>query len=222
MNNIIPQKRLCYFVTATNTDVGKSFASKKLLSYYASMGYKVGYYKPIETAVIDDKPSDGIMLLKLAKELNSDFNVDIKEVVPYRFTLAASPYVAKGDSIIDIEYLKAQKEYLQTFCDVLIVEGAGGLMVPIEKEFFMIDLIKELQCKAILISPSNLGSINDTMLSIKALKSHNIEFEWYINLYKDKESFFETSYPFLKDYFSKIEFLDDLKTNNNSIYQKPL
>ena len=198
------------FISATNTDVGKTYACEKFLNYFAKAGLKVGYFKPFETAVVDF-PLDGSKMLELTKKLNLSFNVTINDVVPYQFELPAAPYVAKGNTIIDIEFLKEKKKYLEQFCDVLIIEGAGGLMVPIEKDLFIIDLIKEFDCEAILITPSKLGCINDTLLSINALKSKNIDFEFYINLYQDKDSFEKVSKPFLIDYFGKINFLEDLE-----------
>ncbi len=197
------------FITATNTDVGKTYACEKFLNYFAKAGLKVGYFKPFETGVFD-KPLDGSKMLELAKKLNPSFNVTINDVVPYQFKLPAAPYVAKGNTIIDIDFLKEKKRYLEQFCDVLIIEGAGGLMVPIEKDLFIIDLIKEFECEAILITPSKLGCINDTLLSINALKAKNIDFEFYINLYQDINSFEEVSKPFLLDYFEKLNFLEDL------------
>lgn len=198
------------FITATNTDVGKTYACEKFLNYFAKAGLKVGYFKPFETGVIDF-PLDGTKMLELAKKLNPSFNVTINDVVPYQFKLPAAPYVAKGNTLIDIEFLKEKKKYLEQFCDVLIIEGAGGLMVPINKDLFIIDLIKEFDCEAILITPSKLGSINDTLLSVNALKSKNIDFEFYINLYQDINSFEKVSKPFLLDYFGKLNFLEDLE-----------
>jgi dethiobiotin synthetase len=199
-----------YFITATNTDVGKSYASEVFLKKFASAGKKVGYYKPIETGVID-KPIDGTKLLNITKELNPSFCFDIKDIVPYQFELPAAPFVAKKETIIDIKFIKENINKLLKYCDVLIIEGAGGLMVPIEKNYFIIDLILELQeqynSKTILISPSNLGSINDTMLSQKALENYNIRYNWYINLYKDKNSFETVTMPFYKEYFDKIYIL---------------
>ena len=198
------------FITATNTDVGKTYASEKFLKYFAKAGLKVGYFKPFETGVVDF-PLDGSKMLELVKKLNPSFDVTINDVVPYQFKLPAAPYVAKENTIIDIEFLKEKKRYLEQFCDLLIVEGAGGLMVPIEKDLFIIDLIKEFDCKAILITPSKLGCINDTLLSINALKAKNIDFEFYINLYQDINSFEKVSKPFLLDYFKKLNFLEDLE-----------
>ncbi len=86
-------------------------------------------------------------------------------------------------------------------CDLLVIEGAGGLMVPVLEDLFMIDLIKIFEAKAVLIAPSKLGCINDILLSIEALKNRKIDFEWYINLYQDKDSFDEVSKPFLEKQF---------------------
>ncbi|MFA7083286.1 MAG: dethiobiotin synthase [Arcobacteraceae bacterium] len=194
------------FVTGTNTNVGKSYACGKFLEKYSQEGFKVGYFKPIETGVITT-PEDGSLLLNLTKKLNSDFNVTLDDVVPYQFELPASPFVAKKDTEIDIGFIKEKMNYLLQFCDVLIIEGAGGLMVPIYKDYFMIDLIKELNAKAILIAPSHLGSINQTLLSINALKNHDIEFDWYINLQKEKETFKEITLPFYESYFKEIKYL---------------
>lgn len=199
------------FVTATNTDIGKTYACEKFLNFFSQNGLKVGYFKPIETGVINNNPLDGTKMYNLVSNLNPNFSkLSINDIVPYQFSLAASPYVSKGNTIIDIDFLKNRKDYLQSLCDVLIIEGAGGLMVPIEDDFFIIDLIKEFDCKAFLITPSKLGSINDTLLSIEALKNREIDFDFFINLHENKESFKTISEPFLKSYFGELKFLQDL------------
>ena len=199
-----------YFITATNTDVGKTYAGEVFLKKLASEGNKVGYLKPIETGV-ESAPLDGTKLLNLTKKLNPEFNVTINDVVPYQFKLPAAPFVAKGDTQIKIDTIINKAKKLLEYCDTLVVEGAGGLMVPIEKNYFIIDLIKEFEkhfsTKTILIAPSNLGSINDTLLSINQLKQYEIDFTWYINLFKDKESFEMITLPFYKEYFTSINYL---------------
>jgi len=68
--------------------------------------------------------------------------------------------------------------------------------VPITKTYKMIDLAKELNLKTLLVTSSKLGSINDTLLSIEALKSHDISFDWCVNLFEDAESFDEVTKPY--------------------------
>ncbi len=205
-----PLEKKSLFITATNTDVGKTYASEKFLRYYASKGFKVGYFKPIETGVVTH-PLDGKKMLTLVKELNPCFTVSLEDVVPYQFKLAAAPYVAKKDKIISLSYLKEKRDYLFKFCDFLIIEGAGGLMVPIEKDFYIIDLIKAFNIKTALIASSKLGGINDTLLSCMALKNYGISYECYINVYQDKDSFMEVSYPFYKECKTDIKFLSTIQ-----------
>ncbi len=198
------------FISATNTNIGKTYASALLLKYYTNKGLKVGYFKPFETGVINT-PSDGTSMLNLAKKLNPNFNVNINDVVPYQFNLPAAPYIAKKNVIIDLEFLKEKKQYLESLCDILIIEGAGGLMVPIFENFFIIDLIKEFNSKTILICPSKLGCINDILLSVEALKARQISYKCYINLYENDNDFKIISQAFLKNYFGKLNFLDEFK-----------
>lgn len=69
-------------------------------------------------------------------------------------------------------------------------------MVPITQNYFMIDLAKELNAMTLLVTPSRLGCINDTLLSIKALENRKILFDWCVNLYEDQASFREVTQPF--------------------------
>ena len=201
------KKTKSLFITATNTNVGKTYVSKKILLHFAKQGLKVGYFKPFETGVIN-LPEDGSSMLELVKKLNPLFsNITINDVVPYQFKLPASIFVAKKHLKIDINLLLQKKAYLEKFCDILIIEGAGGLLVPIEKDLFLIDLIKIFDTFPILVVPSNLGSINDNLLSQEALKSRDIPYDWAINLYKDKDSFEEVTLPFYKEYFKEILFI---------------
>jgi dethiobiotin synthetase len=199
-------KKQIYFITATNTNIGKTRASEIFLQKKAKEGFNVGYFKPIETGVID-LPEDGNKMFLLAKKLNPNFNVTINDIVPYQFKLPASPIIACENTNIDINLIKEKANYLLQFCDILIIEGAGGLMVPIKKGYFMIDLIKEFDCNTILIVPSSLGSINDTLLSQMALNNANIKYDWYINLHKDKETFKDVTLPFYEQYFNEIKYI---------------
>ena len=198
-------KNIKIFITATNTDVGKTYITESLIRYFSSIGFRVAVLKPIETGVKNQKPLDGTKLFKTALLYNKKlYKFSISEIVPYQFKLPASPYVAKDETIINIRKIRQIIQKLEKVSDILLIEGAGGLMVPIEKNYFMIDLIKEINCKTLLVSPSNLGSINDTLLSIEKLKNSEIDFEWTINLHKDIESFHKVTEPFYKEHFKKI------------------
>ena len=85
---------------------------------------------------------------------------------------------------------------LSELCDILLVEGAGGLMVPVTKEYMMINLAKDLNAKVLLVTPSRLGCINDTLLSMQALRTYDLEFDWCVNIHEDKDTFAEVTQPF--------------------------
>jgi dethiobiotin synthetase len=184
------------FVTATGTNVGKTYTSLKLIENFAAQGVKVGVFKPIETGV-EEIPHDASQLLKATASTNPSFrSLTTEDITTYTFNLPAAPFCADVKQEIELEKIFDTYHTLKARCDILIVEGAGGLMVPITKEFMMIDLIEKLQVQTLLVTPSYLGCINDTLLSIEALKARNITFDWCVNIYEDKESFSEVTQPF--------------------------
>jgi dethiobiotin synthetase len=187
------------FVTATNTNVGKTHVTRVLMEEAAKKGLRPGAFKPIETGVEEGIPADGTLLLDMMQRLNPRMkSIGLEEVVPYRFSLPAAPYVAKGDRPIDWALIETQMRKIEKECDILFIEGAGGLMVPIEKDCFMIDLPRRFHAHTLLVSPSRLGSINDTLLSMEALLMRGIAFDLAINLHEDRESFAEVTLPFYK------------------------
>ena len=195
------------FLTATNTDIGKTFASLILIEEFSKLGYRVGVFKPIETGV-EEFPKDGEKLLKRAKEFNhllKDFTID--DIVPFQFKLPASPFVAKKKKKIKFKKIKEAYKKISKVSDIVIIEGAGGLMVPIKKNFFMVDFISYFKATPLLVTPSKLGSINDTLLSIEALKKRKKKFIWAINLYRESKSFKKITLPYYKKRFKKIYYL---------------
>lgn len=82
-------------------------------------------------------------------------------------------------------------------------------MVPVDQDRFMIDLISRFSDKALLVTPSRLGCINDTLLSQMALKERNIPFEWCVNLHEEKESFFSITWPYYEQAFEEVFLLPE-------------
>jgi len=184
------------FITATGTNVGKTHTTLRLIEALASKGLKVGVYKPIETGVTHTAP-DATILLEACQKVNENFK-DLKplDITAYTLPLPAAPFCADTEQVIELKHIIDKHEELSKLCDILLVEGAGGLMVPITKEYMMINLIKDLNTKTLLITPSRLGCINDTILSIMALKTFDIDFDWCVNLYEDKDGFSEVTQPY--------------------------
>ena len=204
-----------FFITATNTDIGKTYTSKLLLKEFASRGLSVGVIKPIETGV-ETQPLDGTKLFNLALELNPSLStLTINDIVPYQFKLPAAPIVAKEDTTIDLSYLTKKLEHIEELCDVVLIEGAGGLMVPVEEDIFMVDLITYFKTSVLLVVPSKLGSINDTLLSRHFLEFKNIKYTWAINIYEDKDTFLDVTAPFYKNNYLTLQ--NDIKSIANQL-----
>jgi len=184
------------FVTATNTNVGKTYTTIKLIESFAQQGILVGVCKPIETGVQNEAP-DATLLLEAVQKCNPNFqSLCPTDITAYTFKLPAAPFCADIAQTITVKHIKNKIEELSQLCDLLIVEGAGGLFVPITKTYNMIDLAQELNDMTLLVTPSKLGCINDTQLSIEALKNRNIPFNWCVNLFEDKEEFEQVTQPY--------------------------
>lgn len=146
----------CVFITGIGTDVGKTLASAivcKALSW--------DYWKPVQTGSLES--TDSIFIKKLK---------DIK-THPEAYCLQAplSPHAAAEIENIDIQLKNIS---LPAYENGIVIEGAGGLMVPLNREDLLIDLISHLQVPVLLVSKNYLGSINHTLLSIEALQKRNI------------------------------------------------
>ncbi|ADN09706.1 dethiobiotin synthase [Sulfurimonas autotrophica] len=208
------------FITATNTDIGKTYTTKLLLKSYASRGLRVGVIKPVETGVIDGFCPDGSELLSLVQELNPEFkDISVEDIVPITYELPAAPFVASNAKPLDINILHVAMQKLEKLCDVLIIEGAGGLYVPVDEKYMMIDLIEEFEACALLVTHCSLGCINDTLLSKKALEDKNIPHIVGFNCKKEDSSFIYVSEPyFLQSGFEVLKITDDIDTLSQLLY----
>ena len=148
-----------YFITGIGTEIGKTISSAVLVEKL-----KADYWKPIQAGDLSN--SDTIKVQNLISNSISKFHPEV-----YRLTQPFSPhYAAELDGVnIDLNEI-----IIPQTNNSLIIEGAGGLMVPINRKDLMIDLIQKLDVEVILISRNYLGSINHTLLSVEALKSKNI------------------------------------------------
>ncbi len=201
-------KNKAIFITATNTNIGKTYTALLLLEEFAKRGYKVGAFKPIETGV-EDIPKDGLKLLKKSKQLNPDFySIGIEDVTPVTFKLPAAPFVAKKNNFIDFEKISKAFEKISSICDIVIIEGAGGILVPIDENFFMIDFIDFFNATPLLITHDKLGCINDTLLSINIFQQKKIPFVWCINKRDNSENFKIITLSYYQYKFKNIYFLE--------------
>lgn len=196
------------FITATNTDIGKTYTSQLLIRAFSQMGLRIGVYKPIETGV-NGFPHDGTLLLKTALPYNPQLrHLKINDIVTLSLPLPAAPFVANKGKSIDLSTFDIALEKIELLCDVVIIEGAGGLMVPIDEETMMIDLPRHFGAKTLLVTHCRLGCINDTLLSMKALDDASLPYVWGFNCKKEDGTFTHTSLPYFKHRFKDIFFVE--------------
>lgn len=192
------------FITATNTDVGKTYTTIKLMEAFTKIGLLVGVYKPIETGV-NGIPADGSLLLKHAQMLNPKLkNIRINDVVTLSLPLPAAPYVANKKKKINLEHFDRALEKIEAHCDIVLIEGAGGLMVPVDDDLMMIDFPKYFNAVTLLVTHCKLGCINDTLLSLNALENACIPHLWTLNCRTGDESFSQISLPYFKNKFDPL------------------
>lgn len=208
------------FVTATNTDVGKTYTTKLLLKEFAQRGLLVGVIKPIETGVVDGYAPDGEELLECVKQLNSRlWSLGVEDIVPITYELPAAPFVSSNNTPLDLKKIQSTIQDMENSCDVVIIEGAGGLYVPIDENNMMIDLIKHLNASALLVTHCSLGCINDTLLSKKALEDMKIPHVVAFNCRGEDGDFKVVSEPyFIKTNQKVLKVENDIDTICDVLY----
>ncbi len=174
MNNSIMKPS--FFITGTDTGVGKTEAACVLARSLRAAGYKVGVMKPVETGCVDNKgkliPTDALRL----KEASGS-NAGLETINPYRFTLALSPQTAAEHfgATIEFDSIKSCFDELSDQNDVMLVEGAGGLLVPVSDDRTMADLALYLGLPLIVVSANRLGTINRTLLTVHCALSKGLK-----------------------------------------------
>lgn len=167
-------KKGAYFVTGIGTDVGKTYATGWLAKNLASQGHNVTTQKLIQTGC--KEYSDDIKVHRdiMGVEL-TPFDID-HTTAPLILSYPASPHLAARIDGRDIDYNIAAEstEKLLKHYETVLIEGAGGLMVPLTEDYFTIDYIADHKLPTIVVTNGYLGSISHTVLAVEALKARNI------------------------------------------------
>ncbi|HWO41508.1 MAG TPA: dethiobiotin synthase [Candidatus Eisenbacteria bacterium] len=156
------------FITGTDTGVGKTFVACALAGFLRNSGYKVGVMKPAETGCAENRgelvPQDAVQL----KEA-SGCEFPLEKICPYRFREPLAPSVAaeREGARIDIDRLIEVYGELSIAHDVTLVEGAGGLMVPLLPSYTYADLARVLRLPVLLVAANRLGALNHTLLTLE-------------------------------------------------------
>jgi len=178
------------FVTATDTDIGKTCVCAGLAYALKKSGIDVGIMKPFACGV---KQKIGFSSNDLTILTNAAMVDDAEDIInPFFFPIPASPYTAaKNLGVkIDVEHVMECFRKLDEIHDIVLVEGIGGIMTPILKDYAIIDLIKDLMANTIIVTSSKIGTVNHTVLTCNMCKNMNIPIKGLII-----NNFDSTGYP---------------------------
>lgn len=161
-----------YFITGTDTDVGKTRVATALLAAFNARGFSTAAMKPVSagcTPTPDGLRNDDALLLQLQASLRMPYD----EVNPYAFAAAMAPHLAAQQAgvAIDLAHLREVYERIAARADVVIVEGAGGWQVPLSLHTTMADLAKLLNLPVILVVGLRLGCLNHALLTANAIRA---------------------------------------------------
>jgi dethiobiotin synthetase len=161
------------FITATDTGVGKTLVASALVTRLIQRGIDVGVMKPIETGVsrATRARSDGVRLQRAAGSQDS-----LSEVCPYVFQLPVTPRSASRVEKTTVRITKIMRAFraLSQKHAFMVVEGVGGVYVPVTSALSLLDIIHQMKLRAIVVGQSGLGGINHALLTLRALRRRKI------------------------------------------------
>lgn len=160
------------FITGTDTDVGKTVVSAGLAAALEKIDKTVCVYKPLQTGSTED--ADMAHVRQLTERLAKNIQTGCSFIAPVPATPWISDLLANGHETIDPARFIETASKLSGEFDWLIIEGAGGVRVPITSGYENIDLIQDFACPAIVVTRPDLGTINHTLLTVEALLSQRI------------------------------------------------
>ena len=185
-----------YFVTGTDTGVGKTAITAGIAGSLRNLGVNVGIMKPIATGYqqkIGYKSSDVTILAEAAGIKDPEDLIN-----PVFLSIPTSPYDAsKLLSVpIDMPLILTKFKKLLSLHDVILIEGIGGIMTPITKNFFVADMIKAMAIETIIVTRATLGTLNHTVMTCKMCKDYDIKVKGLvINNFDEKGTPAEKSAP---------------------------
>lgn len=203
------------FITGTDTGIGKTMVSAGLTRLLLNSGISVGVFKPVASGGIVSE--DGKLLQKAARLPNSAY----QGIVPIHYKQPLAPWVAAWKEG-KVDLAKVEKAYQKTkaSCDFLIVEGVGGIQVPIAQDFFVTDWMIRWKLPVLVVVRAGLGTINHTLLTVEALQKRKIKvIGVLLNGYTGKDIAEQTNVKALKKLL-KVPVYGPLK--HNPRYRKDL
>jgi len=163
-----------YFIAGTDTDVGKTFVTAGLALAIRKLGIDVGIMKPFAAGTRQKNgfKSEDVQILADAAQINDSEDL----LNPQFFPIDASPFTASKNLNlgVDVNLVLTNFRKLTTMHEMMLVEGMGGIMTPILKNYFVTNLIKDMKLDVILITRTRIGTVNHTIMTCAMCKHFGI------------------------------------------------
>ena len=162
------------FVTGTGTDVGKTFLSAALVRHWRAFGHAVAAYKPVASGfdpATADTSDPGVLLAALDRPIS-----DIETISPWRFAAPLSPDMAatREGRALDFDAIVEFSRRAAASADRVLIEGVGGIMVPLDERHTVLDWMSALRLPVLLVAGSTLGTISHTLTALRVLAQRNL------------------------------------------------
>lgn len=178
-----------YFITGTDTEIGKTYTSVSLIKHLSSQNFKVAGLKPVASGCEETsqglRNSDALLLANAA-------NVELRyqQINRYAFKPAIAPHIAAGlrDISIDLKAIEADLVYAQSKADKVVVEAAGGWLMPLNHQHTVCDLALKLKLPVIAVVGIRLGCINHALLTLHHILQSGAKVEGWVANHLDSQT----------------------------------
>ncbi|MEO6697396.1 MAG: dethiobiotin synthase [Gammaproteobacteria bacterium] len=170
-----------FFITGTDTDVGKTWVTLGLLQAFNAAGYRTAAMKPVACGVVETseglRNEDALLLQRQAS-----VPLSYEDVNPYLFHPPIAPHLAAQDAgvRIDLSRIKALYDNIIQRADIVLVEGAGGWLVPLNEQETSADMVERLSLPVILVVGLRLGCLNHALLTVESIARHNVKLAGWV------------------------------------------
>jgi dethiobiotin synthetase len=172
-----------YFITGTDTGVGKTLVSCALLYSFAAQGKRVVGMKPVATGCTDDDQHEDVTQLRAASNVLASKG----QINPYCFEQVVAPHLAAQFVGINISFPRILESFseLNAQADMVVVEGAGGFLVPLNSWQDSADLVEQLGLPIILVVGMRLGCLNQALLTVEAIAARGLTLAGWVSNVRD-------------------------------------
>lgn len=209
------------FITATGTDIGKTYVSALIVKKMREAGLNCGYYKPVLSGV---KEQNGKLVESDCNYVVNTANLPVNadECVTYRWEEAVSPHLAakRAGEVIQTEKILNDYKKMCDMFDYVLVEGAGGITCPLrlDNEIYLLkDLIKDLDIPVIIVADGGLGTINATLLTVEYARKNNIKINGIILNNFDSGNFMHNDNLKQTELLTSVKVISTVSRNESNI-----